>query len=140
MFLIFSKNLIILGTLVPQPNNILLSRFRGSYDFADRPLNILSTKKKENLWKISCIQKQQQFLTYTMVNPSSKNYRGVCILKQSFTNLVLFDTITSFIYVHCKIKENDLDCKESIGWNNATDCNWKRKDMHGLWNISQLIK
>lgn len=104
MFLIFSKNLIISGTLVPQPNNILLSRFRGSYDFADRPLNILSTKKKENLWKISCIQKQQQFLTYTMVNLSSKNYRDVCILKQSFTNLVLFDTMTSFIHVHCKKK------------------------------------
>lgn len=50
-------------------------------------------------------------------------------------NLVLFDIIISFIYVYCKIKENDLDCKEFIGWSNVIDCNWKCKDMYGLWNI-----
>lgn len=66
--------------------------------------------------------------TTTMVNLSSKYYRGVCILKQSFTNLVVFDTITSFIHVHWKIYiKTPLDCKEPIGCNKATDCDWNLK-------------
>lgn len=48
---------------------------------------------------------------------------AVCILNQSFTNLVLFETITSFIHVHWKIyiyKKRFV--KKPIGCNKAIDC------------------
>lgn len=123
--------MIITGTLVPQPNNILLMWLRGSHNSANRPKKLEIFQYSEHSFNYknkSLTDILHSTTTTTMVNLSSKYYRGVCILKQSFTNLVVFDTITSFIHVHWKIYiKNPLDCKELIGCNKATDCDWNLK-------------
>lgn len=75
---------------------------------------------------------------YTMVNLSSK------IIEVYYSETIFYElSVVEYNYkLHtCTLenkKKTSLDFEEPRGCNKATDCDWKRKDMHGLCHVSQF--